>query len=185
MGIVGCGSLCQEEGTMKYRIPVGLIAATAVISVAVAQTATPAKTAEEAKAAIEARHNHFESIKKAYEPLGLMLRQPDKGGKEVDPAAVVAAAPKLIELANGIPAKFSVDTRPFKDVKTEKRERVARDAVWASAVDFKAKADALATSVKAAADAAKTGDKAATKKAITDIGKACGACHDNFTDKTA
>jgi cytochrome c556 len=170
---------------MKYRIPVGLIAATAVISVAVGQTATPAKSAEEAKAAIEARNNHFKSIGKAYEPLALMLRQPDKGGKEVDPALVVSSAPKLIELANAIPAKFSVDTRPFKDVKTEKRERVARDAVWASAVDFKAKADALASAVKAAADVAKTGDKAATKKAITDIGRACGSCHDNFTDKTA
>jgi cytochrome c556 len=185
MGIVGCGSLCQKEVTMKYRIPVGLIAAAAAISVAIAQTATPAKSAEEAKAAIEARTAHFKAIAKAYEPMALMLKAPDKGGKELDPAAVVAAAPKLIELANGIPAKFSLDTRPFKDVKTGKRERVARDAVWASAVDFKAKADALATATKAAADVAKGGDKAATKKAITEIGRACGACHDNFTDKTA
>jgi len=162
---------------MKYRIPVGLIAAMAVVSVAVAQTATTAKSEAEAKAAAEARHAHFENIKKAYEPLGDMLKPVSRGGKEVDPAVVVATAPKLVELANAIPGKFSVDTRAFK-VKTD-----ARDAIWASAADFKAKADAMATAVNAAAAVAKGGDKGATKKAIADIGKTCGACHDNFKAK--
>jgi cytochrome c556 len=162
---------------MKYRIPVGLIAATAVISVAIAQTATPAKDEAAAKVAAEARHEHFESIKKAYEPLGAMLKPIDRGGKELDPALVISTAPKLVELANGIVGKFSVDTRGFK-VKTD-----ARDAVWASAADFKAKADAMATAVNAAAGVAKSGDKGATKKAIADIGKTCGACHDSFKAK--
>jgi len=162
---------------MKYRIPVGLIAATAVISVAIAQTATPAKTEAEAKAAAEARHNHFESIKKTWEPLAAMLKPVDRGGKEIVPALVVSTVPKLVEMANAIPGKFSVDTRPFK-VKTD-----ARDAVWASAADFKAKADAMAAAMKAAGDAAKGGDKGATKTAIIAAGKTCGACHDSFKAK--
>lgn len=164
---------------MKFRIPVGLMAATAAISVAIAQTAAPAKTAAEAKTAIEARQAHFESIKKAYEPLGAMLKSVDRGGTEVNPPAVVAAAPKLAELASAIPGKFAVDTRGFKDTRTD-----ARDAVWASAADFKAKADAMAAAVTAAAGIAKSGDKAATKKALADIGKTCGACHDSFKAKT-
>jgi cytochrome c556 len=163
---------------MKYRIPVGLMVAMAAISVAFAQTAAPAKTPAEAKAAVDARHAHFESIKKAYEPLGAMLKPVDRGGKEVDPAVVVSTAPKLVELANGIPGKFAVDTRGFKDLKTD-----ARDAIWASAADFKAKSDAMATAVNAAAAVAKSGDKGATKKAIADIGKTCGACHDSFKAK--
>jgi cytochrome c556 len=162
---------------MKYRIPVGLIAATA-FSVAMAQTAAPTVSAAAAKAAIEARQAHFESLKKAYEPLGAMLKSVDRGGKEVDPAAVVAAAPKLVDLANAIPGKFAVDTRGFKDVKTD-----ARDAIWIGATEFKAKVDALAAAVTAAAGIAKSGDKAATKKAIADIGKTCGACHDSYKAK--
>ena len=164
---------------MKFRIPALIAAVAAVSTVTLAQTAGPAKTAAEAKAAIDARHAHFETIKKTYEPLGAMLKPLDRGGKEVNPALVVSTAPKLVELANGIPGMYSVDTRAFKDIKTD-----ARDAIWVSAADFKAKADAMAAAVNAAAGVAKGGDKAATKKAISDIGRTCGACHDNFKVKT-
>ena len=40
-----------------------------------------------------------------------------------------------------------------------------------------------AAAVTAAAGVAKSGDKAATKKAIADIGKTCGACHDSYKAK--
>lgn len=164
---------------MKYRIPFGLIAASAVISVGMAQTFTAAKSPAEARAAIEGRQAHFESLKKTWEPLAAMLKSPGNGGKELNTAAVVAGMPKLVELASAIPGKFAIDTRGFKDTSTE-----ARDAIWASAADFKAKADTLAAAMTAAAAVAKGGDKAATKKAMAEIGKACGACHDSFKAKT-
>ncbi len=164
---------------MKYGNRVGVIAAAAVVSaVAVAQTATPAKSAADAKVAIEARQEHFKTIKKTFEPLGAMLKPLSNGGKELDTAVVATNATRLQELAQAIPAKFTVDTRQFKDIKTD-----ARDAIWASAADFKAKADAMASAAVNAASVARSGDVGATKKAIADMGKTCGACHDNFKAK--
>lgn len=165
---------------MKYVNRVGAFAAAAVISVvAVAQTPAPAKSAADAKVAIEARQAHFKEIKKSFEPLGAMLKPASNGGRELDTALVATNAVRLQALAADIPSKFNVDTRAFKDTKTD-----ARDAIWASAADFKAKADAMGTAAAAAATVAKTGDAGATKKALIDMGKTCGACHDNFKAKT-
>ena len=164
---------------MKFRNQVGVVVAAAAMSaVALAQTAAPAKSAADAKTAIEARQQHFKDIKKVYEPLGAMLKPISNGGKDFDAAVVATNAARLQDMAKTIPTRFDVDTRQFKDTKTD-----ARDAVWASAPDFKAKADAMATAAAAAASVAKGGDAAATKMAIRDIGKSCGACHDNFKAK--
>ncbi len=160
---------------MKFRNRVGVIAAAAVISaVAVAQTATPAKSAADAKTAIEARQAHFETIKKTWEPVTAML----KNQKPFDAAVVATNAARLQELVGAIPTKFNVDTRQFKDTKT-----AARDAIWASVADFKAKADASASAAGVLVTVAKGGDAATTKKAIADLGKTCGACHDSFKAK--
>lgn len=161
---------------MKFRNRVGVIAAAAVISaVAVAQTVVPAKNAAEAKAAIDARAQHFEAIKKAYEPLGAMLKRQ----QPVNATLVATNAAKLQELANGIPAKFNVDTRQFKDIKTE-----ARDAIWASTADFKTKSDAMATAAANVVTVAKANDNAGIMKALAEMGKTCGSCHDSFRAKT-
>jgi cytochrome c556 len=165
---------------MKYVNRVGLIAAAAVISaVAVAQTAAPAKSAADAKVAIDARQEHFKEIKKFFEPLGAMLKPASNGGRALDTALVATNAARLQTLATEIPAQFNVDTRAFKDIKTD-----ARDAIWISAADFKVKSDAMGTAAAAAASVARTGDAGATKKALIDMGKTCGACHDNFKAKT-
>ena len=42
---------------------------------------------------------------------------------------------------------------------------------------------ALTTAAGALVTVAKTGDKAATLKAAGEVGKACGACHDNYRAK--
>ncbi len=161
-----------EEFIMNIASRIGLIVGVAAASaLAVAQTATTAKTAAEAKVAIEARQAHFEDIKKTFEPLGAMLKRQ----KELDAELVATNATKLVALANAIPAKFAVDTRQFKDTKTD-----SRDAVWASAADFKTKSDAMASAAAAAATVAKTGNKGETLKALGAIGRTCGACHDNF-----
>jgi cytochrome c556 len=155
---------------------VGLVAAAVTVSaLAGAQTAGPAKSAAEAKAAIEARQALFKDIKKVYEPLTDTL----KGKREFDAALFATNAAKIQELAQQIPGKFAVDTRGFKDTKTD-----ALDGIWNSQADFKAKADALVTGAANLAAAAKTGDKGATMKAVPAMGKTCGACHDNFKFKT-
>jgi cytochrome c556 len=162
---------------MKCRIALGLMAITAG-TLAIAQTVTPAKSEAEAKAAADARIAHFETLKKAYEPLGSMLKPIDRGGTDVDSNLVIATAPKLIEMANAIPGKFSVDTRAFK-VKTE-----ASDAIWTSAADFKAQTDAFINAIKDAASLAHDGNKGDIKKAIQKIGQSCNACHDTFKART-
>ncbi len=124
---------------------------------------------------VDARQAHFETIKKTYEPLTAML----KNQKPFDAAVVAGNAARLQELLTAIPSKYNVDTRAFKDIKTS-----ARDAVWASGADFKSKADASAAAAGALATVAKSGDAGGTKKGIADLGKTCGACHDNFRAKT-
>jgi len=161
---------------MKRSVQIGLVAAAATVSaLAWTQTAAPAKSAAEAKAAIEARQANFKEIKKAYEPLTDVL----KGKREFDATLFATNAAKIQELAQLIPTKFAVDTRQFKDTKTD-----ALDGIWNSQSDFKAKADALATGAANLAAAAKTGDKGTTMKAVPAMGKTCGSCHDNYKFKT-
>ncbi|MEO8307524.1 MAG: cytochrome c [Pseudomonadota bacterium] len=161
---------------MKHLNLIAWTVATAAASaLAVAQTAvTPAKSAADAKAAIEARQNVFKDIKKAYEPLTDMLKRK----REFDAALVATNAVTLQGLVQQIPAHFTVDTHTFTDTKT-----LARENIWTSQADFKAKADAASTALGNLATVAKTGDQGATSKAIGDVGKSCGACHDNFKDK--
>jgi len=154
----------------------GLAVASAAVSVvALAQTATVAKSAAEAKTAIEARQKVFEDMKKAYEPMTDMLKRK----REFDAALVATNAAQIQGLAQKIVPTHAVDTRQFKDIKT-----VARDGIWTSLADFKSKADALVTASGNVAKVAAGGDKGTTMKSIPDIGKACGACHDNYKDET-
>ena len=80
---------------MKRTFRLGLAVATAAVSViALAQTATPAKSAAEAKTVIEARQKVFEDMKKAYEPMTDMLKRK----REFD-AALVATNAAQIQVA--------------------------------------------------------------------------------------
>jgi cytochrome c556 len=102
-----------------------------------------------------------------------------KNKRQFDAAEFQTNAAKLKELAALIPGKYTVDTRQFKDTKTE-----SLDNIWTSLADFKAKADAMGTAAGALADAAKTGDRAASMKAVPALGKTCGGCHDNYRLKS-
>lgn len=151
------------------------VAAVAVSAIAVAQNAgTVAKTADEAKITIEARQSVFKDIKKAMDPMSAMLRRQ----REIDTAVVATNAEQIKALAQKIPAQFAVNTHAFKPVKT-----LAREGIWTSQADFKTKADALVNASLNLAIVAKGGDKGATLKAIADMGKTCGGCHDNYKDK--
>ena len=150
------------------------LSAAAVSALALAQAGGVAKTEAEAKTAIEARQQIFKDIKKSNEPLQDML----KNKRETDPAVIKASAGELQKLAPKIPPAFALDTRAFKDIKTR-----AQDGIWSSQADFAAKADAFAKAAANVAAVADSGDKGAIKKAIADMGKSCGACHDNYQVK--
>ena len=158
---------------MKYLTKFSVVAAVAAISaVAVSQNAVrAAKDAAEAKSVIEARQALFEDIKKAHEPIAAMMKRQ----RELDPAVVAASATKLQELAGKIPAAFLVDTHTFTGIETK-----ARENIWAGQAAFKDRADTFGKLAGAAAAAAKGGDKGATFKAMVDMSKSCGACHDDY-----
>lgn len=162
---------------MKRMNQMGLMVAVAAVSaMALAQNAgTPAKSAAEAKTVIETRQKLFEDMKKTMEPIGAMLKRQ----RDIDAAVIATNAAHLKELAGKIPAQFAVDTRQFKDTKTD-----ALDGIWASQADFKAKADVLANAAQNAITVSASGDKGATMKALADIGKSCGGCHDSYKTKT-
>jgi cytochrome c556 len=165
----------------------GVVAALAVVSAyAISQNAAPAGPAPAAgppgppspeavaKSAIETRQGLYKLLSNQMGPIGGMLRNQ----REFDAALVAKNAARIQTLSDMIPELFTLDTRPFKTVKT-----AALDGIWNSQADFKTKADGLNKAAGALVDAAKTGDKAATLKAAADVGKACGACHDNYKVK--
>ncbi len=162
---------------MKLMNKLGLVVAVAAVSaMAMAQNAgAPAQSAAEAKTVIETRQKLFEDMKKTMEPIGAMLKRQ----REIDAAVIATNAAHLKELAGRIPAQFAVDTRQFKDTKTD-----ALDGIWSSQADFKAKADVLANAAQNAITVSAGGDKGATMKALADIGKSCGGCHDSYKTKS-
>lgn len=159
---------------MKQMGWVAAAVAVAVSAVAVGQSAGVAKNAAEAKTAIDARQNLFKDIKKTYEPLGAMLKRQ----RELDPALVGTNAAQLQEMAGKISAAYALDTRQFKDIKTS-----AREGIWGSQADFKAKADEFAKAAAAAVAASKGDNKGEILKSLAGIGKTCGGCHDSYRDE--
>jgi len=91
---------------------------------------------------------------------------------------VVQKAAQRVEFTSGMISEvFANDTRKFQ-VETK-----AREGIWTNKSDFDAKAKDLQDRAAALEAAAKTGDKDATIKAAQAVGKACGACHDQFREK--
>ncbi len=134
----------------------------------------PPNPEAQAKTAIETRQAVFKLIANQNGAAGAMQRNQ----REFDAAVVGRNAVRIQTLAGMIPELFTADTRAVKTFKT-----AALDGIWTSQADFAAKADGLAKAAAGVVEAAKTGDKAATMKAQAEIGKACGACHDNFRAK--
>ena len=71
--------------------------------------------------------------------------------------------------------------RMFFGEGTDKGETKAKPEIWQKRADFDAKMDKMITAVKALPQAA--GDEGALKKAVTDAGSACKACHDDYRAK--
>ena len=157
------------------RIGLGLAAVGSLIvaSAAMGQGAGPPTPEQKAQTAVKTRQGLFDVQAFVFGPVGGMLR-----GAPFDAAVVQKAAERLQVTGSMIPEVFATDTHAMTGLTTK-----AREGIWTNKSDFDAKANDF---VKAAADleaAAKTGDKGATLKAAGAVGKACGACHDQFRDK--
>ena len=59
----------------------------------------------------------------------------------------------------------------------------ALPAIWSEPAKFKDAQDNLQKQVQALVAVSRGGDEAAQKAAIGAVGKACGACHQNFREK--
>lgn len=160
----------------RIHCRVALTGLAALSSLAIAQTAMgPAKTAAEATAAIDARKQMFKDLKQTFEPLTAML----KHQRELDAELMAKNAALIEQHARKIPAAFNVDTRQFKDIKTD-----ALEGIWSNQADFKSKAEALARAAANAATVAQSGDKGGMLKSVAEIGKTCGGCHDSYKAKS-
>ena len=155
-------------------IKLGLTALCAFAPVysALAQDA-PASPEEQAQQAVDLRQSLFRLISYSFAPVGGML----KNKIPFDAAVVQKSSARLEQLTPMISEVFQADTRKFT-LKTK-----AREGIWTNNADFKGKNDDLVKAVQALSVAAKTGDKKQFQPAAAAVGKACGACHDNFRDK--
>jgi len=148
-----------------------VICSVAVVSVGIAQNGPP--TAEQrAENAVKVRRGLFDVQAFAFGPVGAMLR-----GAPFDAAAAALAAQRVQFTASMIPDVFKFDTSKF-NVQTK-----ARAGIWTNMADFQQKAMDLHEAAVNLEAAAKTGDKGATLRAAGAVGKACGACHDEFREK--
>ena len=140
---------------------------------ALAASAAFADASPAEQKAIEARQNLLKDVDKAFKPIGDMVK------KKVpyDAAMVQDSATKLAALAPKIPDAFSLDTHKATGIKTK-----ARENIWTSMPDFKAKADGLVKAIDGLAAAGKTGDEKALRPAFAAVGKACSSCHDSYKD---
>ena len=150
------------------------LCAIAPVSAVLAQDAAPPTPEQQAEQAVLTRQGLLKVMGFYMAPLGGMLKN-----KVPFDAAVAGKSGTSIEaLGAMIPDVFVFDTRKATNVKTK-----AQDGIWTNAADFKSKADDLVKAATALVEASKSGDKGTTLKAAGAVGKACGACHDQFRDK--
>jgi len=151
-----------------------VLCAIAPVSAVLAQDAGPPTPEQQAEQAVLTRQGLLKVMGFYMAPLGGML----KNKVPFDAATAGKSATNIEALGAMIPDVFVFDTRKATNVKTK-----AQDGIWTNAADFKSKADDLVKAAAALVDASKSGDKGTTLKAAGAVGKACGACHDNYRNK--
>jgi cytochrome c556 len=154
------------------KLGVAAFCSVAAVSIAMAQGG-PMTPQQRAEGALKLRQGLFEVQSFAFGPVGMMLKNQAPFNAE---AAETAA--KRIEMTSSmIPDVFKMDTRKFT-LKTR-----ALDGIWTNMSDFDQKAHDLNQAAMNLEMAAMGGDKAMTMQAAVAVGKACGACHDQFRAK--
>ncbi len=132
----------------------------------------PPTPEEQAQQATQLRQGLLRLVAWSWGPTAGMLKS-----KKFDAAVVEKSATRIMQLSQMIPDAFKLDTTKF-NVKTR-----ARAAVWASNSEFVSKAGGLTKAANELLAAAQSGDEKAMFKAAAGVGKACGACHDDFREK--
>ncbi len=140
----------------------------AMASVGRAQGA-PTTPEGQAQAAVKLRKALFDVQNYAYLPMNAFLK-----GAPFNAMAAQTAAERLEMTSSMIPEVFKFDTRQFH-IMTR-----ALDGIWTNTAEFQQKARNLRQAAVNLDMAAKSGDADATKQAAIGVGKACGACHDEF-----
>ena len=108
---------------------------------------------------------------KYFGPLGGMAQ-----GKIPYDARIVARNAGYLQPLSEMP--WDTFTPETKDEKSK-----ALPAIWEQPAKFKEAQDHLQGAVVKLVAASKSGDEGNTKAAIGEVGKACGACHENFRAK--
>lgn len=150
------------------RLGLAAVCAFAAVGVSLAQSA-PTTPAGQAQAAVKLRKALFDVQFYAYMPMQALL----KGGPFNAMVARTAAA-RIEVTSSMIPEVFKLDTRKFH-VTTR-----ALDGIWTNTADFQQKAEDLRQAAVSLEMAAKSGAADTTRQAAFGVGKACGACHDEF-----
>jgi cytochrome c556 len=150
------------------------LCAIAPITAVLAQDAAPPSPEQQAEQAVLTRQGLLKVMGMYMGPLGGML----KNKVPFDAAVATKSATHIAQLGSMIPDVFATDTRNKTSAKTK-----AQDGIWTNQADFNAKSEDLVKAANALVEAAKTGEKGATLKAAGAVGKACGACHDNYRNK--
>lgn len=130
--------------------------------------------------AIRARQSIMRVIGLNFGPLGKM----GSGDAPFDRQVFQANAARIEAVWGMNPAQYFV---PGTD-KPVQGSRIAsftaaRPEIWSSPEKFKAAYDAATQAVKGLGDAARSGDEKAMRAAAGELGKRCGACHDDFRVK--
>ncbi|HTX25212.1 MAG TPA: cytochrome c [Steroidobacteraceae bacterium] len=153
------------------KLGLAALCSTAAISVGIAQNGPP-NPQQQAEMALKLRQGLFEVQSFAFMPVGRMLK-----GAPFNAEAAETAAKRIEVTSSMIPDVFMLDTRKFQ-LKTR-----ALDGIWTNKADFDQKAHDLNQAAMNLQMAAMGGDKSATMQAAVAVGKACGACHDEFRSK--
>jgi cytochrome c556 len=148
------------------------VCSVAAISVALAQGG-PMTPQQRAEAAVKLRQGLFEVQSFAFGPVGAMLK-----GAPFNAEAAQTAAKRIEMTSSMIPDVFRVNTSKDTGLKTR-----ALDGIWTNKADFDQKAHDLTQAATNLEMAAMGGDKSTTMQAAVAVGKACGACHDQFRAK--
>jgi cytochrome c556 len=155
-----------------YRLASASAAVLIAVSAALAQQPGPPTQEQQARKAVETRQGLFEVQGFAFGPVGAMLK-----GAPLDTALVQKEAARLRMTAGIIPEVFQLDTSKFP-VTTK-----ARVTIWSNKSEFDQKAHGLEIAAAALEAAAQKGDRGAVLDAVSKVGNACKACHDDFREK--
>ncbi len=160
---------------MNHYCKVGLAAccALATLTVALAQGQRAPTPEQRADRAIDVRQSVMTVQAFSIGPAGAMAR----GNMPFSADVAQKAALRLTATSGMIADTFKLDTSKF-NLKTR-----AKPDIWTDSAGFDMQVQGFVQAVAAFQTAAAGGDKDATIKAIQDVGKSCGSCHDKYREK--